>query len=181
MAQTSNPTRSASGAGLVLLSSVVAANALTDRFGLVPVGFGLLVTAGTFTAGVALVARDYVHEYGGLRAVLATVAAAGVVSWLIADPRIALASTVALVVSELADTMVYAPLRSRRWRMAVLASSAVGALADTALFLSLAFGLSALTGQAIGGQLLVKVGLVAVPVALVGGYLRGRRAVSVRD
>ena len=56
---------------------------------------------------------------------------------------------------------------------------AKGAVVDTVLFLALAFGAVALTGEAIGGQLLVKVAYVALPVALVGGWWRGR-AVSQR-
>ena len=45
-------------AAAAYLLTVVAANWLTDRYGLVPVGFGLLVTAGTFAAGLSLVCRD---------------------------------------------------------------------------------------------------------------------------
>lgn len=47
-------------AGL-FVGSVVAANMLTAHFGLIPIGFGLMVTAGTFAAGVSLVARDWVQ------------------------------------------------------------------------------------------------------------------------
>ena len=36
------------------IASIVAANWMTTTFGLVPIGFGLLVTAGTFAAGFAL-------------------------------------------------------------------------------------------------------------------------------
>jgi hypothetical protein len=46
--------------------SVVAANALTSAFGLVTLWpTGLMVTAGTFAAGAALVLRDGVDTHGG--------------------------------------------------------------------------------------------------------------------
>jgi uncharacterized PurR-regulated membrane protein YhhQ (DUF165 family) len=160
-------------AAAAVIAAVVTANRLTSEFGLVPAGFGLLVTAGTYTAGVALVARDFLHEAGGMAWVVGVLTVGTLLSVWLADPRIAGASGVAFAVSEAADTAVYAPLRRNRWRAAVMGSSAVGALVDTVLFLALAFGAAALTWQAVGGQLLVKVVFVAVPVALLGGWLRG--------
>lgn len=162
-------------AGAIFLASIPLANWLTTEFGFVPVGFGFSATAGTYAAGVALVSRDFVHEWGGLRAVFALIGVGVVLSLLLADPMIALASGVAFAVSELADTAVYTPLRKKRWRLAVVASSIVGATVDTALFLGIAFGVAALTGEAITGQLVGKVLWVAVPVAIIGGWLRGRR------
>lgn len=119
-----------------------------------PAGFGLLVPAGTYLAGLALGVRDGLHEAGGVRWVLAAVAAGAALSFVVADPRIALASAVAFAVAEVLDLAVYAPLRRRRARLAIVASNAVGAVADTVLFLTASgFGLS---WAAVGGQLLVK-------------------------
>ena len=47
------------------IASIVAANWMTATFGLVPIGFGLAVTAGTFAAGAALIARDAVQVTAG--------------------------------------------------------------------------------------------------------------------
>jgi len=135
-------------------AALAAANIATSRFGLVPAGFGLLVTAGTYTAGLALALRDGLHEAAGVRGVLAALAAGIAVSALTADPRIVVASTVAAAAGELADLAAYTPLRTRWRRTAVIVSGAVGGLLDTVGFLWLAgFGL---TTQSVGGQVLVK-------------------------
>jgi queuosine precursor transporter len=87
---------------------------------------------------------------------------AGIASAVMAGPRLALASATAFVLSELADLIVYQPLRRRGWLRAVIASNAVGAPVDTILFLALAgFPIWA----AVPGQLLAKA--TATPVALV--------------
>jgi uncharacterized PurR-regulated membrane protein YhhQ (DUF165 family) len=158
----------------IFAGAAMLANWLTTMFGFVPVGFGFVATAGTYAAGVALVARDFIHETSGLRGVAVAVVLGTGLSVALADPMIALASGVAFAVSEAADTLVYAPLRKRRWRLAVIASSVVGAVIDTAIFLGLAFGLAAVTAEAMGGQLVGKVLWVAVPVAIIGGWLRNR-------
>jgi uncharacterized PurR-regulated membrane protein YhhQ (DUF165 family) len=160
----------------VFVATVVLANWLTTEFGFVPVGFGLVATAGTYAAGFALVARDFIHETSGLKGVWFAIAIGTALSFLLADPFIAAASGVAFAVSELADTAVYTPLRRKHWRTAVVGSSLVGAVVDTALFLSIAFGWAAVTAESMGGQLVAKVLWVAIPVALIGGFIRSRRA-----
>lgn len=144
----------ASIAAAALVGCVVLANWMTSTLGLVPAGFGLTVTAGTYTAGLALGLRDVLHEAGGVRWVLGAIAVGIVVSALLGDGRIALASAVAFGLAELLDLAVYAPLRKRAWRTAVVVSNAVGALVDTCVFLTIAgFPITVAT---VGGQLLVK-------------------------
>ena len=144
-------------------ATLAAANIATTRWGLVPAGFGLSVTAGTYTAGLALALRDGLHDAAGVRGVLAALAVGIVLSAVTADPRIVVASTVAAAAGELADLAAYLPLRHRRRRTAVAVSGAVGGLVDTVGFLWLA-GFT-LTGSAVGGQVLVKA------VWVTGGYL----------
>ena len=135
------------------LAAAVAANLATDRFGLIPVGFGLTATAGTVAAGLVLLLRDLVHDLAGRAAVYSCIAAGALLSAATAGTRLALASGVAFAVSELADLSVYRPLRRYSWTRAVLASNTVGALVDTTLFLSLAgYPIAA----ALPGQLWVK-------------------------
>jgi queuosine precursor transporter len=141
-------------AAAVLVATVVVANWVTTRYGLIPAGFGLQVTAGTYAAGLALAARDVLHEAGGVRWVLATIAVGAVLSLVLADGRIALASAAAFLLAELLDLAVYAPLRRRHWPMAVAASNAVGAVVDTLVFLTVA-GFQ-LTAGLVAGQVLVK-------------------------
>lgn len=136
------------------VASVVAANIVTSNWGLVAAGFGLLVPAGTYCAGMALCLRDAVHQWAGVRWMWAAIAVGTALSYLMADSRIALASGVAFAASEALDLSVFAWLRERGWRRALVASNVVGAVADTLLFLWLSgFGI---TTQAVGGQLLVK-------------------------
>lgn len=139
---------------IAYVGSVVVANWVTSSFGLVSAGFGLLVPAGTYAAGLALGLRDVMHDLAGAKRTLVAVAVAAAVSFLVAEPVIAVASAVAFLLSELADLAVYTPLREAGRRRALIASNAVGSVVDTLLFLWIA-GFP-LTGQSVGGQLLVK-------------------------
>lgn len=113
---------------------VIASNVLTSRFGLV---FGV-VTAGTFTAGLVLAARDAVRESAGLAISFACVLAGAIVSYFMSSPKLALASGVAFLLSEVFDAFVYEPLRHRGRVRALAASNVVGAVVDSAAFLWLA-------------------------------------------
>ena len=144
---------------LVFVGVVVAANWLTNQFGMVTV-FGLTATAGTWLAGFGFVARDALHEKAGRRWVLAAIAVGAVLSAVL-SPRLAVASAAAFAVSELADWAVYSPLRRRGRVAAAIASNAVGAVVDTLLFLALAgFPLSGTLTQVV-----IKVGVTTLFVA----------------
>ena len=145
------------------ISAIVAANWMTARFGLVPIGFGLMVTAGTFAAGLALVARDGVQVAGGRRVVFAAIVAGAVLSALTSNAALAFASGIAFLVSELVDLGVFTPLRGRSLPLAVLMSSVVSAPVDTILFLHLAG--FAVTWQAVAGQFIVKTAIAGIVAA----------------
>lgn len=147
------------------LSCVVAANYVTTHHGLVPVGFGLTATAGTYLAGITFVLRDSVQDGLGRLASIGLVLAGAVVSYLIADPFIALASGVAFLAAEIADLAIYTPLRSRGYVRAAVASNIVGAVVDTLLFLWIAG--FALTAAVFAGQIIGKLVVTAAVVALV--------------
>ena len=143
------------------LATAVAANIATDRLGLVPIGFGLAVTAGTFAAGAALIARDWVQQTTPRWwAVPALIAVAALLTALTASPALAVASGLAFLAAELVDWAVFTPMRRRTLAGAVLASSVVAAPVDTVLFLHLA-GFP-VTVEAVAGQLLVKTGMAAI-------------------
>jgi uncharacterized PurR-regulated membrane protein YhhQ (DUF165 family) len=145
-------TRSAVGlvAAALFVATVFAANYAVNRWHFVPVGFGYRAPAGVFFAGLAFTLRDEVHDRLGARAVLAAVAVGAASSWLISG-RLAAASAAAFAASELCDLAVYAPLRDRGYTVAVVASNIVGAVIDSWLFLTIAFGSTAfLAGQVIG-------------------------------
>ncbi len=139
--------------GLFLLgyiATIFAANWAIASFGVVPVGFGFVAPAGVYFAGLAFTFRDLVQEYLGRVATAVAIAVGAALSALV-SPQFAVASGIAFLLSELADFAVYTPLRRRNWLGAVAASNVVGFVADSAIFLTLAFGsLDFLTGQLIG-------------------------------
>lgn len=161
----------------VYIGAIVAANVLTAQFGLVPVGFGLVVTAGTYAAGFALLSRDFVHTYLGVRGVLAGIAVGVVLSWFLATPALAVASAVAFLVAEVADMFVFMWMRPRGFARAALISNCVSAPVDTVLFLWIA-GFP-LTFETVVGQMVGKIlWATIVPLALYVGVralLRSRR------
>lgn len=133
------------------LAMIPAANWLITEYGVVPVGFGLLAPAGVYAVGLALVLRDLVRETLGVSAVLCAIGLGAWLSWFLATPLLAMASSMAFFLSELLDFAVYEPLRKRGLLVAMGASNVVGMLADSLLFLWLAFGsLAFLPGQLVG-------------------------------
>jgi queuosine precursor transporter len=129
---------------------------------LVPVAPGILAPSGVLTVGVALVLRDVVQRCLGLRFGVLAIAAGTALSTFVAPASLVLASGTAFALSELADCAVYSPLQRRRLLLAVVASSLVGLVVDSIVFLSLAFGsLEFLPGQIIGKAWAV---LVAIPL-----------------
>lgn len=124
---------------------------------------GLMAPSGVLMAGLALVLRDLVQRRLGVAPALAAIAVGAAVSAVLAPPSLVAASTVAFLLSELADFAVYTPLQRRGLLRAVLVSSMVGLVADSILFLWLAFGsLDFLTGQIVGKALMVLLTLPAI-------------------
>lgn len=118
---------------------------------LLPVGFGLMAPSGVFMVGLALVLRDMVQRQHGPWAALSAIGIGAILSWFLAPPALVVASVAAYALSELLDFAIYTPLARRRLILAVVVSSAAGAIADSALFLWLAFGsLDHMAGQVVG-------------------------------
>lgn len=162
---------------LGFVACIVLANAATTQLGMVPVGFGLTATAGTYFAGITFLLRDVIHDLAGWRVTVALILVGAVVSFVLADPRIVVASVVAFLVSELSDLAVYAPLRRRGHIRAAVASNIVGAFVDTVLFLSIA-GFP--VWPSVPGQVVGKLAITAVFLAGAGAFLavRAKRAAA---
>jgi uncharacterized PurR-regulated membrane protein YhhQ (DUF165 family) len=127
-----------------------------------PDGHLLMAPSGVLMIGLALVLRDLVQRRLGRTVALAAIVAGAALSGAVAPPQLIVASAAAFLLSELADFAVYTPLQSRGLVLAVLASSVVGLLVDSVLFLWLAFGsLEFLAGQVLGKLWMV---LLALPV-----------------
>lgn len=132
------------------IATIFFANWAIAAYGLVPVGPALVAPAGVYFAGLAFTFRDLAQERVGRRWIAAAIVVGAIISGLVST-KFALASGVAFLVSELLDFAVYTPLRRRNWIGAVVASNIVGLVADSIIFLALAFGsLEYLPGQVVG-------------------------------
>ena len=130
---------------------------------LIPVAPGVMAPSGVLMIGAALVLRDIVQRLLGPVWALVAIAAGTALSLLLAPPALVLASGAAFLLSELADFAVFTPLQRRRLLLAVLASSAVGLVVDSIVFLTLAFG----SLDYLGGQILGKAWALLIAFPLV--------------
>ncbi len=138
---------------------------------LIPVAPGLMAPSGVLMIGAALVLRDLVQRRLGVEFGIGAIIAGAAISAGIAPPSLVFASATAFLLSEFADFAVYTPLARRRLVLAVAASSLVGLIIDSIVFLWLAFGsLDFLLGQIIGKAWMV---LIAIPLV---AYIRRRDA-----
>ncbi|MDA0852887.1 MAG: VUT family protein [Proteobacteria bacterium] len=118
---------------------------------LIPVFPGVMAPSGVLMIGLALILRDAVHEILGARWAVGAIIAGAVLSYLLADPYIAVASLAAFAISEFSDFAVYSKLRERSKYLAMGASGVVGSVIDSVIFLWMAFGsLAHIEGQIIG-------------------------------
>ncbi len=127
---------------------------------LIPVAPGVMAPSGVLTIGLAFVLRDLVQRRIGVRWAAVAVVAGALLSAVFAPPALVVASGTAFLFSEAADLAVYTPLQRRRLVLAVFASSIVGLIVDSILFLYLAFGsIEFLLGQIIGKSWMVVLAL----------------------
>jgi hypothetical protein len=160
--------------------TIPAANYLVQHVGtecvprgpcLVPVLPGLAAPSGVLLIGVALVLRDLVQRRLGVFASAIAILVGAALSAQLVPPALVIASTLAFLLSEFADLAVYTPLARRGLVMAVIASSGVGLVVDSIVFLWLAFGsLDFLMGQIVGKAWMV---LLSIPFV---AWLRKRDA-----
>ena len=136
---------------------------------LVPVAPGIMAPSGVMMIGLALVLRDLVQRRLGVEFGIGAIIVGAAISAGLAPPTLVVASAAAFLLSEFADFAVYTPLARRRLVVAVIASSVVGLVVDSIVFLWLAFGsLEFLIGQIIGKLWMV---LLAIPFVM---YMRRR-------
>lgn len=127
---------------------------------LIPVAPNLMAPSGVLMVGAALVLRDLLQRRLGVGAAVAAILIGAGLSGLIAPLSLVMASAVAYLLSEFADLAVFTPLHQRRFVAAVLASSVVGLIVDSIVFLWLAFGsLDFLAGQVVGKAWMVLLSL----------------------
>ena len=126
---------------LIYIVAVLVANYTATWFFPLPI-FGM-VSVGTLVFGITFTQRDRVHRYGRKSVYLMIFIAAlgmGVESLFLGVPwRIILASLIAIVLSETADTEIYHKLLHRSWIKRVLGSNLVSIPLDSVLFNIIAF------------------------------------------
>jgi queuosine precursor transporter len=156
---------------ILFLITVPAANWMIGNIGtfcipdgpcLIPVGFGLDAPSGVLMVGAALVLRDLVHSQLGAKWSLVAIGCGSALSYLVAPPSIVFASVAAFTIAELLDFAVYSKLKERGMILAMVASSAVGSVIDSGVFLWLAFG----STDHIGGQIVGKAWMVALAACI---------------
>ncbi|UXN03774.1 VUT family protein [Bartonella sp. HY406] len=107
--------------------------------------FGLehVLTYGAFIYPFAFLINDLTNRRFGPQIARYVVYAgfiAGLgVSWILATPRLAIASGSAFLFAQLLDIAVFSPLRQRTWWQAPLAAALAGSVLDTLIFFGLAF------------------------------------------
>jgi len=137
-----------------------------------------MAPSGVLMIGLALVLRDLVQRRLGRSWSIGAVVVGAILSGAVAPPSLVIASATAFFFSEFSDFLVYTPLQQRRFVTAVIASSLVGLVVDSLIFLWLAFNsLEFLWGQVIGKAWMV---LASLPFIY---WLRVRdsRMTSLRD
>jgi uncharacterized PurR-regulated membrane protein YhhQ (DUF165 family) len=136
---------------------------------LIPVAPKLMAPSGVLMIGIALVLRDLVQRRLGVGVAAIAILVGAAISALLAPPALVVASAAAFLLSELADLGVYTPLVRRGFILAVVASSLVGLVVDSIVFVWLAFGsLDFLAGQIVGKAWMV---LLSIPLV---AWLRRR-------
>ena len=115
----------------------------------------------SFTYPLAFAITDLTTLFYGApiarRVVASGFVVAGFCSFLLATPRIAMASLTAFALSQLLDIAVFTRLRQAAWWKAPLVSSSLASLLDTWLFFALAFFASGIAWHKLAlGDLSVK-------------------------
>lgn len=122
------------------LIAIISANLIVNHFGTIavlPVGFCLV--------GFDITTRDLLHEVWVKNRWLklcCLIAVGSLLSWILnrASGQIALASFIAFASAGILDTLTYAILRNKAYLVKVNGSNLISSLADSAIFLTIAFG-----------------------------------------
>ncbi len=117
------------------IALIVAVNYGFSVVPMVALPWGEMFPPMSLVVGFIFVVRDYAQREIGHRVILAMLVA-GVLSYFMASPFIALASVTAFLISEFADWAVYS-FTKKPFHQRVLLSSALGTPIDSAVFLYL--------------------------------------------
>jgi len=117
------------------LASIVAVNLAFSFLPMVKLPLDQTIPVGTLLVGFIFVLRDYAQREIGGGIYLAMVVGV-ILSYVMADPFVAVASAVAFGISELVDSLVFT-VTKKSMRDRILVSSAASTPVDSAIFLSM--------------------------------------------
>jgi uncharacterized PurR-regulated membrane protein YhhQ (DUF165 family) len=163
---------------LFLLAAVVAmAIVVTASNILVEMPINDWLTWGALSYPVAFLVTDITNRTLGVRVaryvVVVGFIAAVIMSLLIADSRIAIASGSAFLVAQLLDVTIFDRLRRQSWWKAPVISSVIASFVDTVIFFSLAFAGTGLPWQTWAmGDYATKLVMVVVLILPFRGLIR---------
>ncbi len=118
---------------LLYICTVILVNIAFAHIPLVFLPGGEAWSPAALLVGFVFIIRDYAQRELGHK-ILVGMLVAGAVSWYMASPQVALASTTAFLVGETLDWLIYSTTR-RPFSQRVLLSSAVGTPIDSAVFM----------------------------------------------
>lgn len=118
---------------IAYITSIVLVNIAFATLPMIQLPFDQAIPVGTFLVGFIFVIRDYAHRTVG-NMIYPAMLAGVILSYVMADPFVAMASAVAFGASELIDAIVYTYTK-RPMRERVLISSAASTPIDSAIFL----------------------------------------------
>lgn len=152
--------------GILAMAAVVTASNILVEY---PVNDWL--TWGALSYPIAFLVTDITNRTLGVRlareVVFVGFIVAVIMSILIADPRIAVASGTAFLIAQLLDVTIFDRLRRQSWWKAPVASSIIASFVDTVIFFVLAFAGTGLPWHtwAIGdyGAKLIMVAVLILP------------------
>lgn len=127
-----------------------------------PAAPGLWATSGSFVIGAVFVLRDYVQRRIGIGVSVCAIVMGAALGGYLVSPSLAIASTAAFLISGFVDLLIYTPIARKRFVGAVVLSSVISAVIDSAIFLWLGFQ----SLELFPGQVLAKVWVILLAVPL---------------
>lgn len=125
---------------------------------------GLSATSGSFAIGAVFVLRDYIQRRIGIAISICAIVMGAALGGYLVSPSLAVASTMAFLVSGFIDLLIYTPIAKKRFVRAVVISSIVSAVIDSGIFLWLGFhSLELFPGQVLAKMWVI---LLAIPLTI---------------
>jgi len=118
---------------MLYIAAIVIANIGFTYLPMIPLPGGEMFAPMSFLVGFIFVIRDFAQKELGHKVLAAIVVGIGL-SYILADPFVAVASAVAFAISEMADWLIYT-VTKRSLRDRILISSAVSTPLDSAVFM----------------------------------------------